>query len=79
MSLICEALLDLVRFINNLEEARKKYKKQSRIEISIEEDIMKIYQAPSTGSEMATVSPRCSSTRGPTSTGCPTAWTASGC
>ena len=76
---MCGALLDLVRFINNLEEARKKYKKQSHIEISIEEDIMKIYQAPRTGSGMAAVSPRCSSTIGSALRGCPTAWTDSGC
>ena len=32
------------RFLDALNEARKKYKKQSKLEIKIEEDIMKIYQ-----------------------------------
>ena len=32
------------RFLDALNEARKKYKKQSKVEIKIEEDIMRIYQ-----------------------------------
>jgi len=32
------------RFLNALNEARRKYKKQSKLEIKIEEDIMRIYQ-----------------------------------
>merc|ERR1712130_649973 len=32
------------RFLDALNEARRKYKKQSKLEITIEEDIMRIYQ-----------------------------------
>ena len=32
------------RFLDALNEARRKYKKQSKLEIKIEEDIMRIYQ-----------------------------------
>ena len=32
------------RFLEALNEARRKYKKQSKLEIKIEEDIMRVYQ-----------------------------------
>ena len=39
------------RFLDALNEARRKYKKQSTLEIKIEEDMMRIYQTTRQGSD----------------------------
>ena len=59
----------LVRFINNLEEARRKYQKQSHLEISIEEDIMKIYKVLKTVLKRFPMSSRSLSARESTTRG----------